>query len=337
MVASRAALEQQAVVLQTTAEREALLSKFDAADFSAMDAELDSVSLDISQFTEKGDELRAAFEWAQHGLGALTSIDVGNPQLLSGLHQQHIVAQGLAVKTALRTLKADGRPPQILKNIMPSLTDLKDAGFTASELRLANISARECASIGFSLHALREAGFEVGDEVGELQQAGIPLEAFVEHGCSLVDLRGDGFAVSELKAVGFGVEALMESDCSLLELKDGGFSASELQQSGLDLGALKAAGLPTKYLKGAFNATEFRENGFSASELKMFSLRELEEAGYSLTELILANFSARDCGSVDVTAKEYRRIARHRCKQMLEKKKARWRVQVDGIFSGHTT
>ena len=106
---------------------------------------------------------------------------------------------------------------------------MKDAGFSAAELREAGFSAAELKAAGFTAAELRDAGFSAA----ELRAAGFSAAELRAAGFSAEELRAAGFSAEELRAAGFSAEELLAAGFSPEELLAAGFSKDELRAAGV--------------------------------------------------------------------------------------------------------
>jgi intracellular multiplication protein IcmE len=167
---------------------------------------------------------------------------------------------------------------------------MKDAGYTAKELRNAGFTAAELKNAGFSAKDLKDAGFSAK----ELKDAGFSAKDLKDAGFSAKDLKDAGFSAKELKDAGFNAKELKDAGFSAQDLKDAGFSAAELKAAGFSAAELKAAGFTPAELKAAgFTAAELKAAGFGADELQKggFTLQDLRNAGFN-TESQVAGLDA---------------------------------------------
>ena len=150
------------------------------------------------------------------------------------------------------------------------LSELKGAGYHATQLRAVQHTAADLKSAGFTLDELKAAGF------------------------SAEDLKNAHFRAVELKSVGFSAQLLKEAGFKAVDLKNAGFRPQQLKDVGYTAGKLKSAGFTAADLKEArYKAADLREAGYSVMELKQagFTARDLREAGYPAGEPITVGFS----------------------------------------------
>ena len=96
------------------------------------------------------------------------------------------------------------------------MTELRVAGFTATQLKDAGFSPADLKEAGCSLATMRKAGFTAA-QLGK--KSGFTLEELREAGYTAVDLRSAGFSPQTLLRVGF----------SQIEVSKAGFTHSELE------------------------------------------------------------------------------------------------------------
>jgi intracellular multiplication protein IcmE len=124
---------------------------------------------------------------------------------------------------------------------------LKDAGFTAAELKRAGFSAGELRSSGFSARELRAAGFSAD----ALKQAGFDAKSLLDAGFTPTQLMHAGFSAKQLRAAGVSAAQLKDAGLSATELRAAGYTATELKAAGFHAGDLKKAGYSSDDLQTA--------------------------------------------------------------------------------------
>ena len=109
----------------------------------------------------------------------------------------------------------------------PALNELRDAGFSAKELKLnkADFSSTDLKNAGFDATELREAGYSLTD----LKIAGFDARA----------LLGADWSPAELKAASFDAKELYDAGCMILDLKKAGFDLAALKWAGLSISQLR--------------------------------------------------------------------------------------------------
>lgn len=204
----------------------------------------------------------------------------------------------------LKQANAAGLSVSVIKEKLGcTVASLKDAGFSAQELKNAGFTAAELKNAGFTAQALKDAGYSPLD----MKLAGFTADELKNAGISPQELKKAGFTADELKKAGFNAEQLINAGFSPKDLNDAGFSAAELKKLGITAKALKDAGYSAADLKDAgYSPKDLKEAGFSAQELKEagfqptqlkdagFSAQELKKAGFTPTELKSAGFSAQE-------------------------------------------
>ena len=169
-----------------------------------------------------------------------------------------------------------------------TMNDLKEAGFSAWQLKSAEFSAEELKEAGFllanmgafALYDLRIAGFSAQ----EITNAFLLNKQIIG---SLEILKNAGFSAKDLSEVTKPDET--EKLYTLQNLIKAGFSAQELKYAGFSAKELKDA-------NAEFSAQILKDAGFSAQELKEvgFSAQELINAGFSVKVLELINRLSND-------------------------------------------
>lgn len=191
---------------------------------------------------------------------------------------------------------------------------LRDAGYTAGDLKAVGYEAAQLKGCGFTLDQLVQAGYSAAD----LKAAGFSAKQLSQQGFTPGQLAAAGFTPAEISAAGYsaselsaaGINANQNPECNasaLAKAHAAGVSAAELKAKGCGLAALKAAGYTATQLKAAgFSAADLKAAGFSASELKAagFSAGDLKTAGFSGAELKAAGFSNLDLSAAGMTPAE---------------------------------
>ncbi|MDF1645980.1 MAG: type IVB secretion system protein DotG/IcmE [Legionellaceae bacterium] len=228
----------------------------------------------------------------------------------------------------LRALRERGVSAAAIQRISAcSLKQLKEAGFTADELRRAGASAAALRAAGFSPEALKKAGYSArelmnaGFSPEELKAAGFSAEEIekgqdgLPPGVTVAQLRKAGCSVEAIKRerlAGVSAKAIRQSaGCSAVALKAAGFTDSDLANAGLqpvDEKTIRAAGCDPEKLKAlrasGASAKQIHDlNGCSAAQLKAagFSAKELADAGFSAKELADAGVAAIDDDGIRAT------------------------------------
>lgn len=185
-----------------------------------------------------------------------------------------------------KQLRDAGYSIHSLKQVGYSVRELKDAGFSTRELRDANFSLLQMWSL-CSTQQLREAGYTAN----QLVHAGLSMQGLREAGYKACDLDIydiDGRAVKELKEA-FSAQELREAGYPAEKLVKAGFAVKDIKETGYEARDLMGIeGWAVEELKEAFCAKELREAGYAADKLLNagFSMKELKEAGYDGLEIL---------------------------------------------------
>ena len=157
---------------------------------------------------------------------------------------------------------------------LPADAQLKAAGFTALELKVAKFRAAELRSVGFQAHDLHEARFKAAD----LKMAGFTVQ----------ELKQVHYTASEMREVGYSAAALKAARYSAAELKDAGFTLLQLKQARFKASDMREAGYPaTETIAVGYTFAEMKEAGYPAAEL-------LRCAGYSALELVALRYTLEE-------------------------------------------
>jgi hypothetical protein len=121
-----------------------------------------------------------------------------------------------------------------------SAAELKHAGFSAHEMRLAGLDFSTLKDIGFTPAQLKAAGFLAsefklaGHELGHLKELGFTAKECKEAHFDFASLQTAGFDAKQLKEAGFSASEFKTNGTmmSLAELKNAGFTAREIMYPG---------------------------------------------------------------------------------------------------------
>lgn len=184
----------------------------------------------------------------------------------AGLNPLGVIAAGRTADCSVASLKAArelgtsaatikdtlGCPPEALREAGYSANDLKNAGFTAAELKDAGFSLDDLKAAGFGARDLISAGYSPQ----ELKNSGFSLQALKDAGLNPNDLKNAGFSLQDLKAAGFSANELKNAGMSAEDLKKAGFQARELKDAGFGSAQLKDAGYSNQEIQDAGFAPE---------------------------------------------------------------------------------
>tara|TARA_B100000035_G_scaffold23938_1_gene18831 strand:+ start:123 stop:19874 length:19752 start_codon:yes stop_codon:yes gene_type:complete len=215
----------------------------------------------------------------------------------------------------LSELKEAGFTALELKNQQYTLQELIDVGFIVVELRIAQYTAVELKATGFTIQelidggfeieALKDADFELGDLITyytgpELKQMGYTLTDFtLSASYTVVELKAFGFLPSEFNADGYTVLELSGS-FTISQLRiSGGYTATQMFDSNVTATDAKNGGYTLNNLKSSpYSINDIKTAGFTAGEMR--------EAGYVLSELISVGYTAAELKSASYTAVEFK-------------------------------
>ena len=157
------------------------------------------------------------------------------------------------------------------------VSELKEAGYSATELAFVEFAPRELTDGGYPFSVLKT---ELELEAGQLKSDGF----------ALVELKTAGYTASELSKAGFTPHDLLEGGYALRQLRaDNAFTTAELKQDGLSARDLKAADYSVQELAQAdFSPREIINGGFPRTVLKdelQLSAGRLKSDGFTASEL----------------------------------------------------
>ena len=186
-----------------------------------------------------------------------------------------------------------------------TMNDLKEAGFSAWQLKSAEFSAKDLKDAGFTLDDFIDLGYNAI----ELNNVGFTLDNFkgarfvpekIKEVFTLKQLKDAGFSVKYLAndKVGFSLQELSAKiNISVPQTSDNRiFTAPDLVKAGFSLRQLKETGFTAEELRPVFTLKLLNEAGFNAQDLKDagFSLKELKDAGFNAQDLKDAGFSLKE-------------------------------------------
>jgi ribosomal protein L13E len=118
-------------------------------------------------------------------------------------------------------------------------TQLKDAGFTATEMKLGKFKMRELKAAGFTVTEMKDAGFKNNH------------------------LRKVGYTALEMKDAGFTAKQLRRAKFDILKIKEAGYTATQIKEAGFTATEMKEAEFTAKQLRRAgFTNSQLRTAGF---------------------------------------------------------------------------
>jgi alpha-tubulin suppressor-like RCC1 family protein len=133
-----------------------------------------------------------------------------------------------------------------------------------------------------SASQLREDGYTITD----LKNAGYSDANILGAGYSASQLKNDGYTASQLKNAGYIASQLKNAGYSDADILGAGYSASQLKNAGYSDADILGAGYSASQLKNAgYNASQLKNAGFTASILLRdtnFTITELKNAGYNI-------------------------------------------------------
>ena len=149
------------------------------------------------------------------------------------------------------------------------VTDLRNAGYTDAQILAANIPANKLSAY-YSIAQLKAAGYSDYD----ILHAGYSSNSLRSAGYTAYVLRQNSYSIAQLKAAGY----------SPGEITGAGYTATQLQVEGYSIPSLKTSGYTDAQILGAgYSASILRQNNYSISQLK--------SAGYTKSQILLAEYS----------------------------------------------
>mmetsp|Transcript_11651 Transcript_11651/g.32886 ORF Transcript_11651/g.32886 Transcript_11651/m.32886 type:complete len:1042 (+) Transcript_11651:78-3203(+) len=148
---------------------------------------------------------------------------------------------------------------------------LRKAGCSAKQLRElkrnhSGFSPGQLKEVGYSISELNDAGFDtvqlkaVGCSASELRQVGHRVDQLQEAGYSATQLKDAGYSASQLKEVGFSALALSEAHYAAKELEEAGFDEDQITP------AMVQEDLPHEWM--AEKAAQLIKAGFDMKTLR---------------------------------------------------------------------
>lgn len=192
-----------------------------------------------------------------------------------------------------------------------SITELRQVGYTAHELKAAACEVEEMHAAGYTLEELKQIGssvtelIRVGYEPSDLRQVGFTAAELRAARCGPLELRAAGYALCD--DTEFSVRECKEARYSAVELRVAGhsslselighFSAFELREAGFALAELAATNFSPEALHAAgYSASEMRREGFEAGDLRLggFNVAEVRQAGFSTADMRVAGYTVQE-------------------------------------------
>eukprot|EP00434_Breviolum_minutum_P033346 symbB.v1.2.029506.t1/scaffold3240.1/size60461/1 len=139
---------------------------------------------------------------------------VANDCARAGFSIEECLDEGLDVGTAANYKRV--KAGYSAKDAGFSAKDLKDAGFSAAEMKKNGYSAKDVKDAGFSAAEIMKVGYSAKDA---------------------------GFSAKDLKDAGFSAKQMRKNGYSAKDVKDAGFSAKDFQDAGFSAAEMKKAGI----------------------------------------------------------------------------------------------
>lgn len=235
-------------------------------------------------------------EWARYDITDLGShhyVKSGDRYFQPAVHALHdagFSAKQLGLKGA--ELRQGGFTATELKSEDFKATDLRDGGFFARELLVADFGKSDIKSGGYTVQELKEEEppfdakecHDAGYTPKELKEAGFDMSELKDGGYTATELLSNKFDEEELKAAGFTAQDLLEGGSTLSKLREAGYTAEGLRNEGFSPDRLCGDDL--------FSMKEIKAGGFDAKELfeKSFKPQQLREGGYLPSEFLAGGF-----------------------------------------------
>lgn len=203
-----------------------------------------------------------------------------------------------------------------------SLTDARNAGVEASELRCQGCTCTHLKAAGYNAANLKDAGFSVkalntcGFDWAALKAAGFSAAELKAAGASAAALKAAGYSAAQLNSAGYSAKDLMSAGYSPKQLEQAGYTAKQLLAAGASPAQLKAAGYSASQLADAgVSAADLAKAGFSPAEVKAATaaatgqcspaaIEKARKAGASTQALLQRGCSIAALRKAGVTAAE---------------------------------
>lgn len=204
--------------------------------------------------------------------------------------------------------------PEFIKKTIKKLLDakftlleLKQGGFTATELKIGDLKANQLLDIGFTFLELIEGGYTAA----EFKISEINAKDLLSKGITVLELMRFGYDVDELKSIGLVLENPLEGFNSNSESFvgwDRATACNNLRKNKFTVKQLFTIGFTLlELLNAGYNAKDFTDSGLTLtpdsfkgerSNIVMllhdrgFTARNLKEIGFTVIELINTEYKA---------------------------------------------
>jgi len=136
------------------------------------------------------------------------------------------------------------------------------ATFIISDLRVAGYTASELQTLGVADSDILGAGYTIAD----LQGAGYTDSAILGAGYTATQLQGAGYTATQLQGAGYTDSAILGAGYTATQLQGAGYTIADLQGAGYTDSAILGAGYTATQLQGAG-----------------YTIADLQGAGYTIT------------------------------------------------------
>jgi intracellular multiplication protein IcmE len=198
---------------------------------------------------------------------------------------------------------ADIDPSVTVNSVYYSVTELKNAGYTAREFVASNkwtVSSFK-NNIGFTAQELKAEGFSAS----EIKPAGYTASEVKLAGYSFSDAKAAKYSAVELKAGGYSDTDILAGGFLSTDLKAAGYSALQLKAAGYSFSDAKSAGYTASQLKiGGYSDADILAAGFLTTDLRAagYTAIQVKNAGYAKSAILGAGYPVLDLKNAGYTA-----------------------------------
>ena len=216
------------------------------------------------------------------------NIEVINFKILNNFNIKELIEAGYTVQELICTKFG----ANLLKNIFTAL-ELRNFGYTLIQLK-----------DNFDIIALKEAGFsakelkEVGFNIRKLKEAGFNINELFDLGFNLIELKVVGFTLNDFKQIKINQSDILSLGFSARELKNEKYTIEQLLKEEYCANQLKNAGFTEKEL----NINILKQHGYSAIELicAQYDINDLLKIGYTQEDVSNANFLVSNKSKISI-------------------------------------
>jgi intracellular multiplication protein IcmE len=199
-------------------------------------------------------------------------------------------------------LKAGGYSDNDILSASISSSQLRQAGFTASQLRQNNYTISDLVTGLYTTSQILSAGYSSSDLKGagysatQLRQNSYTISNLLDAGYTNNEILAAGYTSTELKNANYTASDLYNNNYTALQLKTAGYNDSDILNLGYNISQLKTAGYQPTDLKNIYSDIDILSSSFSASSLKQanYAVSDLKEYGYTVAQLKSAEYLDSD-------------------------------------------